>query len=113
MSISTLVRVPLARVVAVAPGSPADAAGVEVGDTLVAINGQPVRDVIQYRVLGDDDEVVLELDRGGIERVIEIDKEAGAPLGIDVASAVFDEVTTCDNHCEFCFIYQLPPGLRR
>jgi putative radical SAM enzyme (TIGR03279 family) len=102
-----------ARVVAVAPGSPAEAASVAVGDVLVAINGQPVRDVIQYRVLGDEDEVVLELDRGGVEREIEIHKAAGEPLGIEVASAVFDEVRTCDNHCEFCFIYQLPPGMRR
>jgi putative radical SAM enzyme (TIGR03279 family) len=100
-------------VVAVAPGSPAARADVEVGDVLVAINGQPVRDVIQYRVMGDDDEVVLDLDRGGIERVVEIEKPAGEPLGIEVASAVFDEVRTCDNHCEFCFIYQLPPGMRR
>jgi putative radical SAM enzyme (TIGR03279 family) len=104
---------PAARVVAVAPGSPAELAGVEVGDTLVAINGQPVRDVIQYRVLGDDDEVVLDLERDETERVVEIEKAAGAPLGIEVASAVFDQVRTCDNHCEFCFIYQLPPGMRR
>ena len=37
----------------------------------------------------------------------------GEPLGIEVHSALFDQVRTCDNHCEFCFIYQLPPGLRR
>ena len=40
-------------------------------------------------------------------------KADGVPLGIEVASAVFDTVRTCDNHCEFCFIYQLPPGMRR
>ena len=39
-------------------------------------------------------------------------KRAGEPLGIEVHSALFDQVRTCDNHCEFCFIYQLPPGLR-
>ena len=37
----------------------------------------------------------------------------GQPLGVDVSSAVFDRVRTCDNHCEFCFIYQLPKGMRR
>ena len=40
-------------------------------------------------------------------------KEAGQPLGAEVASAVFDRVRTCDNHCEFCFIHQLPKGMRR
>ena len=40
-------------------------------------------------------------------------KEAGEPLGAEVASAVFDRVRTCDNHCDFCFIHQLPPGMRR
>ena len=40
-------------------------------------------------------------------------KQAGEPLGAEVSSAVFDRVRTCDNHCEFCFIYQLPKGLRR
>jgi NifB/MoaA-like Fe-S oxidoreductase len=57
--------------------------------------------------------VVLDLDRGGLERLIEIDKEPGTPLGVEVDSALFDQVRTCDNHCEFCFIYQLPPGLRK
>jgi putative radical SAM enzyme (TIGR03279 family) len=101
------------RVVAVAPGSPAQLAGVEVGDVVRSVNGQAVRDVIQYRLLTDEAEVVLDLDRGGLETLVEVEKAPGAPLGMEVASAVFDQVRTCDNHCEFCFIYQLPPGLRK
>ena len=44
---------------------------------------------------------------------IQVAKEAGEPLGAEVSSAVFDRVRTCDNHCEFCFIHQLPKGMRR
>jgi hypothetical protein len=51
--------------------------------------------------------------RGGLELTLEIDKRAGEPLGAEVSSAVFDRVRTCDNHCEFCFIYQLPKGMRK
>ncbi|HEX5946411.1 MAG TPA: DUF512 domain-containing protein, partial [Acidimicrobiales bacterium] len=51
--------------------------------------------------------------RGGLETLVVLDKRAGEPLGVEVHSALFDKVRTCDNHCEFCFIYQLPPGLRR
>ncbi len=43
---------------------------------------------------------------------LELDKQPGEPLGAEVHSALFDQVRTCDNHCEFCFIYQLPPGMR-
>ncbi len=101
------------RIVAVAPGSPAARANVQVGDEILAMNGQVPRDVIAYQLLADDDELVLDLRRGGLELQVEIDKVGGAPLGIDVHSALFDQVRTCDNHCEFCFIYQLPPGLRQ
>jgi putative radical SAM enzyme (TIGR03279 family) len=102
-----------AHVVAVAPGSPGDAAGVQVGDTLLAVDGRPVRDIIEYRVLTDEPEVSLELLRGGLELTVDVEKAPGTPLGIEIDSPVFDEVRTCDNHCEFCFIYQLPPGMRR
>ncbi|MDQ3574928.1 MAG: DUF512 domain-containing protein, partial [Actinomycetota bacterium] len=44
---------------------------------------------------------------------VEVDKDAGEPLGAEIESALFDQVRTCDNHCEFCFIYQLPPGMRK
>ena len=102
----------LARVVAVAPGSPAADAGVVAGDELVAIGGRPLRDVIEFRVLSDEPDVSLDLRRGGMDLSVEIAKADGAPLGLEVDSPVFDEVRTCDNHCEFCFIYQLPPGMR-
>ena len=42
-----------------------------------------------------------------------VEKDAGVPLGLELASAVFDRVRTCDNHCPFCFIYQLPKGMRK
>ncbi len=101
------------RVVAVAPGSPAEAAGIHVGDRIEAVNGHVPRDVIQWQLLTDEAEVELDVVRGGLDLTLEIEKRAGEPLGIEVHSALFDQVRTCDNHCEFCFIYQLPPGLRR
>jgi putative radical SAM enzyme (TIGR03279 family) len=101
------------RVLAVAPGSPAALAGVEVGDEVVAVDGEAPRDIIRWTWLTDDADPVLELRRGGLELEVEVAKEAGQPLGVEVHSALFDQLRTCDNHCEFCFIYQLPPGLRK
>ncbi len=100
-------------VVAVAPGSPAARAGVAVGDEIVTLNGRAPRDVIEYRVLTDEADVDVALLRGGVEVEVAVRKRAGEPLGVEVQSALFDQVRTCDNHCEFCFIYQLPPGLRK
>src|SRR6478736_6772421 len=102
-----------ARVHAVAPGSPAARAGVLAGDEVTSVNGEPVRDVIAYQLHVDGPHVDLELRRGGLERNVVIDKPAGAPLGVELTSAVFDRVQTCDNHCPFCFIYQLPKGMRK
>src|SRR5688500_6789103 len=103
----------LPRVVAVDSDSPAARAGVVPGDEIVSMNGQAPRDVIQYRLLADEPDVELVIARGGFEVTAQVEKDAGARLGIEVSSAVFDRVQTCDNHCEFCFIYQLPPGLRK
>jgi putative radical SAM enzyme (TIGR03279 family) len=103
----------LPQVVAVRAGSPAALAGVAVGDSLVSINGEQPRDVIAYQLLVDQAEVVLEVDRGGLTQTVDVVKGDGQPLGLEIHSAVFDQVRTCDNHCSFCFIYQLPPGMRR
>ncbi len=104
---------PLPQVVAVATPSPAAAAGLLVGDEIHTVNGQVPRDVIEYRLLVDEANLELEIGRGGLSFNVAIDKQAGEPLGVEVSSPVFDRVRTCDNHCEFCFIYQLPKGMRK
>ena len=109
----TLSTMSLPTVAALTPGSAAVRAGVAIGDVVLSINGTVPRDIIEWRFAADDAEVTLEVQRGGLELTIEIEKRAGEPLGAEVSSAVFDRVRTCDNHCEFCFIYQLPKGLRK
>jgi len=104
---------PFPQVVAIAPGSVAESAGIAVGDEIRALNGVVPRDVIEYRLLGDEGTVVIDTVRRSAARRVTIEKAVGEPLGIEVSSPVFDRVRTCDNHCEFCFIYQLPKGMRR
>ena len=101
------------RVVSVAPASPAANAGIAPGDEILRINGTIPRDVISYRLLVDEADPQIDLLRGGMELTVEVEKNEGEALGLEVHSAVFDQIRTCDNHCEFCFIYQLPPGLRK
>jgi putative radical SAM enzyme (TIGR03279 family) len=100
-------------VVAVAPGSPAATAGLVPGDEIVRVGGQVPRDVIEWQFLTDEADLELDVLRNGLELAVEVPKRAGERLGVEVQSAVFDRVRTCDNHCEFCFIYQLPKGMRR
>ena len=100
-------------VVAVTAGSPAAAVGVLAGDEIVRINGDVPRDIIEWQLAADEAEIELDVVRGGLDLAFSIEKRAGESLGVDVSSAVFDRVRTCDNHCEFCFIYQLPKGMRR
>src|ERR1035441_4678462 len=103
------------KVTALVQGSPAAAAGFQVGDELVSLNGEQPRDVIEYQQLADAARLDVVVRRTGAEldRRIRVDKKAGQPLGLEVSAAVFDRVRTCDNHCAFCFIYQLPKGMRK
>ena len=101
------------RVVSVADASPAQRAGLRVNDELLAVDGRVPRDVIEYRLFVDEADPELEIRRGHEELTVQLRKAAGEVPGIEVSSALFDRVRTCDNHCEFCFIYQLPKGMRR
>ena len=88
--------------------SPAGRAGLAVGDEIASLDGEAPRDVIAYQLLADRADVTVEVNRGGLTREVEVAKAEGEPLGVELHTALFDEVRTCDNHCEFCFIYQLP-----
>ena len=96
----------------VAPGTPAAASGLAAGDELVSINGVIPSDVIEYQQLVDDSDPVFVLERDGVRFEKTVVKAEGEPIGLRLGSSIFDRVQTCDNHCDFCFIYQLPPGMR-
>ncbi len=102
-------------VTSVTAASPAARAGLAVGDELLSLNGQEPRDVIDFQRLSDASDLSVLVRRAGasLARLVRVDKAAGEPLGVEVSSAVFDRIRTCDNHCAFCFIYQLPKGMRR
>jgi len=104
-----------ARISSISEHSPAAGVDLAVGDEVVAVNGRAPTDVIEYQQLVDGEAVTLLVQRPGEarRRRVTVSKNAGEPLGLTVDSAVFDRIRTCDNHCSFCFIYQLPKGLRR
>ena len=101
------------RVLSVSKGSPAESAQIFEGDEFLSINGRRPRDIIEYQLLVEEPDLEIEIDRGGLARIVTVEKLAGQPLGVEIESALFDQVRTCDNHCEFCFIYQLPKGMRK
>lgn len=94
-------------------GSIAQEAGIEPGDRLIAINGQSVRDVFDYRFLSADEQVLLEVMRPDGELLqIEVQKEEWEDLGLCFDKPLMDEERSCRNKCIFCFIDQLPEGMR-
>lgn len=96
----------------VEPDSPSWRAGLRPGDLVRSINGVTPRDIIEWHRLVASPSFDMVIERGPDTSVLRIES-FGEPLGMSVSSALFDRVQTCDNHCEFCFIYQLPKGMRR
>ena len=88
---------------------------VHVGDELLAINGHTVEDVLDYRYWSYEPELTLSLRSGrtGHEYTVKVRKDEGDDIGLDFEEYLMDKPWGCSNHCLFCFIDQLPKGLRR
>lgn len=94
-------------------GSIAEEVGIEVNDVLISINGTPIDDIIDYKFLAVDEEVLLEIEKpGGEIWEYEIEKEYGEDLGLEFQGGIMDKAKSCSNKCMFCFIDQLPKGMR-
>ena len=102
-----------ARISRIVPDSIGEELGFEVGDAIVAINGEHPRDLIDYQYLCAEEELTLEvLDKHGETHYLEIEKEYDDNLGLEFETALFDGLIQCNNRCPFCFIDQQPPGKR-
>ncbi|MFI3172378.1 MAG: DUF512 domain-containing protein [Eubacteriales bacterium] len=87
--------------------------GIESGDKLIQINNTIVEDIFDYQFLVHDELVTLLIEKkNGEEWEIEIEKEYGEELGIEFEQGLMDEYRSCKNKCVFCFIDQMPPGMR-
>lgn len=98
----------------ITPGSIAEEVGIEKNDILISINGKEVKDIIDYKFLADDEELLIEIEKGDSGEVweIEIEKDYGEELGIEFGGGLIDKAKRCSNKCIFCFIDQLPKGMR-
>jgi putative radical SAM enzyme (TIGR03279 family) len=94
-------------------GGIAEALGLMPGDEIVAINGHELRDSIDYRFFVSDDFISLAVRRGGQLTQFEIEKDPDTLLGVQFTDELFDGVRTCGARCIFCFVEQLPKGLRK
>ena len=83
------------------------------GDRLVSINGNPITDVLDYKYYAYDPELAVCLRRpDGTEHTVHVSKPLGGELGLDFETYLMDNAHSCANHCVFCFIDQMPPGMR-
>ena len=102
-------RIPIKEI---KPDSIAQELGILPGDILVAVNGRCPQDIIDYRYLEADEELILLVESQGELVEMEIEKEISEDLGIIFDLGAFSPIQQCENHCIFCFVDQLPPGMR-
>ena len=96
------------------PDSPAMRAGLRAGQQLLTINGHAVVDVLDYRFYGYDPVSHLTLkNEDGSTRKLTVRKAEGEDLGLNFDTYLMDEMRSCANHCIFCFVDQMPPGMRQ
>lgn len=101
------------RIKSVDKNSLAEELEIEVGDILLSINGQPIVDIIDYMFLINDEYIEVEIEKkDGDIWELEIDKEFDETLGVEFENPIIDHARSCTNNCVFCFIDQLPKGMR-
>jgi putative radical SAM enzyme (TIGR03279 family) len=99
-------------VAAVAEGSIAERKGVRPGDQMVSINGHVLRDVIDYRFYGAEEELEIIVERDGQRRVLQVERGYEENLGIEFTAPTFDGIRRCNSQCAFCFVAGMPKGMR-
>ena len=96
----------------VQPGSIANRLGLRAGDMIERIAGEPVIDQIDYQALTAQESFDIDVSRGGQHLTFHVDKEDWEPLGVTLDQSIVSRPRPCRNHCVFCFIDQMPPGMR-
>ena len=97
----------------ITPGSIAEELEIEAGDVLVSINGNEIEDVFDYHYMVNDEYLEILIRKAdGEEWELEIEKEYSEDLGIEFENGLMDDYKSCCNKCIFCFIDQMPPGMR-
>ena len=95
-------------------GSIAEELEIQPGDILVSINGNKIKDIIDYKFFISDEYVEVEIEKeSGEIWELEIEKEFDEDLGIEFTNPLIDKAKSCKNKCIFCFIDQLPPNMRK
>ncbi|MDE6087725.1 MAG: radical SAM protein, partial [Oscillospiraceae bacterium] len=103
----------MTEITGVIRNSPAEKAGIRVGEFLISINQHPVRDVLDYMFYASETEISLLIqDLAQNQREIRILKDEYDDIGLEFASFLMDQKQSCRNKCVFCFIDQMPPGMR-
>ena len=97
----------------VLPGSIAEELEIEPGDKLLAISGTEIEDIFDYQFLVQDDYIEVLIEKpDGEQWILEVDKDFDEDLGIEFENGLMDEYRSCHNKCIFCFIDQMPKGMR-
>jgi len=101
------------RIATVESGGAAQRAGLAPGDTILTADGSSLRDVIDWMWLADSQWVALKVrDAAGVDRDIVMERSFDESWGLEFDGVVFDGIRECDNACAFCFVAQLPEGMR-
>jgi putative radical SAM enzyme (TIGR03279 family) len=100
---------PAGVIAAVATGSLAERIGLQPGDKIFTINNHPLRDIIDVRFYAAEEYLSLQICRGEQKITVEAERRYDEPLGLEFVHPTFDGIRHCNNHCEFCFVSQMPP----